>query len=259
MTAASDDNAETRRAEICVVACADAFAGHDEILVSPMGLIPMVAARLAKLTSAPHCLLSDGEGLIVENILPLNADPSEKEVGGYLPFRNIFDVVWSGKRHVMMGATQIDRFGNQNISCIGTWDQPKVQLLGVRGAPGNTVNHLTSYWIPNHNARVFVTDVDVVSGVGPNRIPKEEPPKGHLKRVVSNLGVFDCSTENGHMQIVSLHPGVNLSEVLDATDFQFQHADKIAVTRFPTAEERALIRDQIDTEGKIYLEVPDER
>ena len=29
----------------------------------------------------------------------------------------------------MMGAAQIDRFGNQNISCIGDWKRPKAQLL----------------------------------------------------------------------------------------------------------------------------------
>ena len=69
----------------------------------------------------------------------------------------------------MMGATQIDRFGNQNIACIGPWAQPKSQLLGVRGAPGNTVNHPTSYWIPKHDLRSFVEKVDCVSGVGYDR------------------------------------------------------------------------------------------
>ena len=56
----------------------------------------------------------------------------------------------------MMGAAQIDQLGNENISCIGPWDRPKAQLLGVRGAPGNTVNHATSYWVPRHSPRVFV-------------------------------------------------------------------------------------------------------
>src|SRR5687767_15711166 len=39
----------------------------------------------------------------------------------------------------------------------------KRQLLGVRGAPGNTVNNRTSYWVPKHSPRVFVEQVDVRS------------------------------------------------------------------------------------------------
>ena len=66
----------------------------------------------------------------------------------------------------MMGASQLDRYGNQNISCIGDWARPKSQLLGVRGAPGNTINHPTSYWVPRHSPRVFVERVDMVSGIG---------------------------------------------------------------------------------------------
>ena len=66
----------------------------------------------------------------------------------------VFDIVWSGRRHVMMGASQIDRFGNQNIAASAPTRSPKAQLVGVRGAPGNTVNHPTSYWVPGHSTRV---------------------------------------------------------------------------------------------------------
>ena len=90
-------------------------------------------------------------------------------IEGWLPYRSVFTVVAAGRRHVMMGAAQLDRFGNQNISCIGDWRLPSVQLLGVRGAPGNTVNHPTSYWIPRHSRRVFVESVDMVCGVGYDR------------------------------------------------------------------------------------------
>ena len=68
-----------------------------------------------------------------------------------MPYRTVFDVVWSGRRHVMMMASQIDRTGNQNLSAIGDWARPKAQLVGVRGAPGNSVNHPTSYWVPDHS------------------------------------------------------------------------------------------------------------
>ena len=53
--------ADVTRADVCAVACADLFAGDGEILVSPMGTIPTIGARLARLTSAPDILLSDGD------------------------------------------------------------------------------------------------------------------------------------------------------------------------------------------------------
>ena len=113
----------------------------------------------------PDLLITDGEASLIANPFPVDGD-GDKVVEGWLPFRSVFDLVWSGRRHVMMGATQIDQYGNQNISCIGDWQRPKVQLLGSRGGPGNTVNHATSYWIGNHSKRVFVEEVDFVSGVG---------------------------------------------------------------------------------------------
>src|SRR5438876_12447297 len=108
--------------------------------------------------------------MVLAEPIPVGAGPDHpRVVEGWLPFGHMFDVVWSGRRHVMMGATQIDRFGNQNISSLGPHEKPKVQLIGSRGAPGNTVNHATSYWVPNHSSRVFVDKVDFVSGVGNDR------------------------------------------------------------------------------------------
>ena len=135
-------------------------------------------------------------------------------------YRAVFDVVWSGRRHIMMMASQIDRTGNQNLSAIGDWSRPKVQLVGVRGAPGNSVNHPTSYWVPDHSTRTFVDHVDVVSGVGYERAAAAGPgaTRYHSVRVVvSNLGVFDFETPDRTMRVRSVHPGVTLDEVRAAT------------------------------------------
>lgn len=43
------------RADHCVVACAEAWRGAGEVLASPMGTVPMIGARLAKLTFSPTC------------------------------------------------------------------------------------------------------------------------------------------------------------------------------------------------------------
>ena len=138
---------DVTRAEYCAVAIADCFADDGEIMGSPMGLLPSLGARLAKLTSNPLLMITDGESRILQGAPPLGV--TQDVVEGWMPFRLVLEsVVPYGKRHVMMGATQIDREGNQNISAIGDWAKPKRQLLGVRGAPGNTVNNKTSYWVP---------------------------------------------------------------------------------------------------------------
>jgi acyl CoA:acetate/3-ketoacid CoA transferase beta subunit len=238
------------RAEVCVVACAEAWRGDGAILASPMGLIPSLGARLARRTFAPDLLLTDGEAYLLD---------AEQTVEGWLPYRSVFTMVAAGRRHVMMGASQLDQFGNQNISCIGDWARPKAQLLGVRGAPGNTINHPTSYWVPRHSPRVFVPVVDMVSGVGYDRAAGVGPAAARfhqLRVVVSNLAVLDFQTPDHAMRLRSVHPGVTVAEVIEATGFPLVIPDGIAVTRRPTVAELALIRDRLDPGGHRDREVP---
>ena len=172
MTAAGPDPGETPAAasldEICVTALAEAFRGDGEILGHPMGPVPVIAGRLARASFEPDLMLTDTIAYAVTGDLPWGAEPDSSAVECYMPFRTVFDQVWSGRRHVVMGASQIDRHGNQNIAAIGDYRRPKAQLLGLRGAPGNVINHTVSYWVPNQ-ARSFVNSVDVVSGPGYDR------------------------------------------------------------------------------------------
>jgi acyl CoA:acetate/3-ketoacid CoA transferase beta subunit len=241
--------------EVCAVACAEAFRGDGEIMASPMLATPTLGARLARATFEPDLLLSDGEAFLVANDLALaapGAAPPVKVIEGWIPFRSVFDTLWGGRRHVFMGASQIDRFGNQNIACIGPWDKPKAQLLGMRGAPGNTANHATSYWVPNHTPRVFVEEVDVVSGIGYRRAAGAGPwVEAHheIRRVVSNLGVFDFETAEHAMRLRSVHPGVTVAEVVAATGFELVIPPGVPTSRLPTDEELRLIRTVLDPGG----------
>jgi acyl CoA:acetate/3-ketoacid CoA transferase beta subunit len=237
------------RAEVCAIACAEAFRGDGEILASPMALVPSLGARLARETFEPDLLLSDGEATYVAGPWALGARPPAT-TEAWIPYRSIFDLVWNGKRHVMMGASQIDRFGNQNISCIGDFAKPKNQLLGVRGAPGNTVSHPTSYWVPKHSTRVFVEKVDMVSGVGKDR--GVEVP---LRVVVSDLAVMDFGGPEGALRLVSVHPGVTVEQVQAATGFEL-HVEDVVESRVPTDEELRLIREVLDPKNLRDKEVP---
>ncbi|MDD9381834.1 CoA-transferase [Streptomyces sp. ZAF1911] len=240
-TPSTTTTAAVTRAEYCVIACAEAWRDNGEVLASPMGLVPSFGARLAKRTFSPDLLLTDGEAMLV------GLDGSAE---GWLPYRRHLTMVTGGRRHVMMGASQIDRFGNQNISCIGDWEQPARQLLGVRGAPVNTLNNPVSYWIPKHSTRVFVERVDMVSGVGYDRAAAAGVTRFHrLPRVVSDLGVFDFSGPDHAMRLVSLHPGVTVEQLRAATGFELDLPAEVPYTREPTPEELRLIREVIDPKG----------
>jgi acyl CoA:acetate/3-ketoacid CoA transferase beta subunit len=246
------------RSEYCAVAIADCFADDGEIMGSPMGLLPTLGARLAKATSNPLLMLTDGEARILQGTPPLGV--STDVVEGWMPFRLVLEaVVPYGKRHVMMGATQIDRHGNQNISAIGPWDKPVRQLLGVRGAPGNTVNNKTSYWVPKHSNRVVVEQVDIVSGVGRQRAEAAGPGAStfhNVHRLVTDLGVFDFGGPEHTLRLVSTHPGVSVADVQAASGCEVYVEGDVPNTREPSTEELLLIREVLDPRKLREREVP---
>ena len=233
MTASTTDS--PTRADACVIACAEVFRGAGEVMASAFGTAPTLGARLARRTFEPDLVLES-----------------------HMPYRRVFDVVWSGRRSLIMMASQIDRYGNQNISAIGDWRRPTAQLVGVRGAPGNTVNHPTSYWVPNHSPRSFVAAVDVVSGVGYDRAAAAGAAATrfhHIDCVISNLGVFDFDTPGHAMRVRSIHPGVTIDDIVAATGFDLVIPDVIEETRHPTDEEMAVIAE-LDPKGTRRREVP---
>jgi acyl CoA:acetate/3-ketoacid CoA transferase beta subunit len=257
MTGGAGNDGVTR-AEVCVVAVAECFRGDGEILANPIGTIPMIGGRLARATFEPELCMTDGEAALIANDRAV-VDPDERVVEYWNPYRSMFDWVWSGRRHVMMGATQVDRFGNQNLAAIGDYARPKVQLLGYRGAPGNTINDPTSYWVPNHGPKVFVPAVDTVTGIGWDRAAALGPAGRfvEIRRVVSNLGVFDFETPDRSMRLRSVHPGVTVEEVVAATGFPLAVPDEVPTSRLPTPEELKLIREVIDPDDDREREVPD--
>jgi acyl CoA:acetate/3-ketoacid CoA transferase beta subunit len=241
-------------ADVVVVAVAEAFRGDGEIFASGMGTIPMLGARLARATFEPDLLVSDGEAFFVAGDLPLGGQ--DKVVEGWIPFRSVFDTLWGGRRHVMMGASQMDRHGNSNIANIGPWARPKAQLLGVRGGPGNTVNHATSFWIPNHSPKVFTDHVDMVSGIGYDRaaaLGGTIAAHHDLRRVVTNLAVMDFA--GGRMRLRSVHPGSSVDQVVAATGFELLIDGDVPASRPPNADELVALA-RLDPAGLRHREVP---
>ena len=242
-------------ADLLIVACAEAWRGAGEIVATGVGPVPRLAASLAKLTHTPELLMTDSEAFLVEDPLPIGPrDYAHGRAAGYLPFSRFFDAaVWTGRRHAMVTPTQVDRFGQTNLSCLGgTYQQPKVQMLGARGFPGNSIHHPNSMFIPAHSTRVFVDgEVDMVSSVGYN--PARRPVGANfanvdLRLIVTDLGVLDFGGPDHAIRLVSRHPGVTRDAVRAATGFALAEASDIATTRLPSDDELAII-DRLDPHG----------
>jgi len=238
-------------AELCITAAAEAWRDAGEVLASGLGLVPRLAVGLARLTFSPDLQMTDAEALLVAEPVPVGKrDGYRLQVEGWMPFRKVFEVLWSGRRHAMTMPTQIDRYGQINISYIGgEFTKPKVQLLGVRGIPGNTINHPCSFFVADHSKRSFVERVDMVSGAGydPARWQAGVRADFHdLRLVVTNLAVLDFGGPAHAMRLRAVHPGVTVEQVEAATSFPLVRAADLHETAAPTSEQLHLIRTVLD-------------
>jgi glutaconate CoA-transferase subunit B len=240
-------------AELLVVAACEAWRDNGEVLASGIGIVPRLGASLAKLTHSPELLMTDAEAYLVEEPVPLGPRGDYRpRHSGYMGFGRVFDCVWAGRRHVMIGPIQIDRWGQTNLSGIGDLRKPKVQMLGMRGLPGNSTCHANSMFVASHNKRVFVEgEVDIVGGVGYNakRWP-DGASRDHvdLRLIVTDLCVLDFGGADHAIRVRSLHPGVTFEQVQGATGFPLDQVPNLRTTPGPTVEQLEIIR-RLDPHG----------
>lgn len=238
-------------AELMIVAGAEAFRNDGEVLATGIGLLPRLAASLAMKTFNQDLMMTDSEATLLSEPNPVSGRTSPREgqkSETWMGFTRIFDNVWSGKRHAMIGPTQIDKYGQSNISAIGgTYEQPKIQMLGMRGLPGNSICHANSFFVPSHNSRVFVAgECDIVNSIGYN---PERLPKGYsmdeidIRIILTDLCVMDFGGPDHQIRLVSLHPGITVEQVVENTGFEIHIPDNVPATAAPTEEQLAIIRE----------------
>jgi glutaconate CoA-transferase subunit B len=235
-------------AELMVCANAEAYKDDGEILVSGIGFLPRLAASLAMKTCNTDIMMTDSEAWLLSEPNPLGSRAANfRQMNEtWMGFSRIFDNVWSGKRHITGGPSQIDRFGQANISALGaSYSQPKVQMLGVRGFPGNSICHANTWFVPSHNTRVFVEgECDVVCTIGynPRRLPKGYSLDDiDLRRIITDLCVMDFGGPNHQLRLLSLHPGISAEQVQENTGFELHIPQQVAITPAPTEWQLAVI------------------
>ena len=230
-----------------ICAAAQAWKDDGEVLASGIGVVPRLAASLCMASINTDLMMTDSEAWLVREPVPLGPR-GEYQVRreSHMGFARIFDNVWSGRRHAMVGPTQVDRYGQANISMVGSdYRKPKAQMLGVRGFPGNSINHANSFFVPNHSAKVFVAgEVDMVASAGynPARLARGwSLDDVDIRLVVTNLCVMDFGGPGRGARLRTLHPGVSAEQVQQATGFPVHVPADVHETPAPSAAQLALL------------------
>jgi glutaconate CoA-transferase subunit B len=238
-------------AELCIAQCAEVWRGEGEVLATGIGIIPRLAAGLARLTFNSDLLMTDGEAYLLAEPVALGPRAArDAAVEGWMPYSRTFDLLWGGRRHALVGPVQVDRYGQMNISVVGDYARPKAAILGARGFPGNSISHANSIFVPNHSTRVFVAgEVDMVcsAGYNPARWPGGKVPESlRVGRVITDLAVLDFGGSGHAARLLSVHPGVTVAEVIAATGFPLEVAAQTPTTPAPLPEQLSLIRERLD-------------
>jgi len=252
-------SAEFTLEELLIARMSREFSGEN--LGIGAGILSDLAARLAKVLYAPDLFLTTASRAAADcDVHPksmLDEWVISQSAGMGLGWQEMFDLIAQGRLQIWIGAVQIDRAGNSNISVVGPWEKPKVQLIGARGVPDDLWGcERLCYHMRKQTKRSFVEKVDFVCGLGygPERLRVGGGP-ALPGLVVSDLGVFDFDEQAGEMRIHSLHPGVTFDLVQSRTGFAWpEPKGAIPVTEAPTAEELHVIREVIDPRGLRRLE-----
>ncbi len=216
--------------------------------------LPSTAAILARRTHCPNLVLVYESGVLETDPprLPLSvADGALAEhARALVPVPEMFNY-WLGGGHVdvgLLGAAQVDRFGNVGSTVVGgTYGRPKVRLPGAGGAPeiGAAARHTTV--MIRQNARSFVSDVDFITTVGQGRTAGGRSalglPGAGPDRVVTDVGVYEAGPDGGELRLTALQPGRTVDEAREATPWDLSVAPDPAELRPPTAEELAVLAE----------------
>jgi glutaconate CoA-transferase subunit B len=222
--------------------------------------MPQVAAMLAQRLQAPQLVQVFEFGAIG----PLPLTPFVRgTMGG--PSNCYRSIAWTSMNQIfaqaqlglidygVLGATQIDRYGNINSTMLGEdYARPKKRFPGSGGA-----NEVASYcWktivVMLHERRRFVPRVDFVTSPGyldgtPGVRERAGLPAGTGPwRVVTSKALFGFDDESREMTLLGVLEGLTEAEVLAEMEFKPRVPDRIETLAPPTPEELRILREEID-------------
>jgi len=215
--------------------------------------LPSTAANLARLTHAPNLVLIYESGTIGSKpqVLPLSIGDGElaDTADAVVSVPEIFAYWLQGGRIDvgLLGAAQIDRFGNLNTTVIGDYEHPATRLPGGGGAPEIAAAAKEVFIIMKQSVRSCVDRLDFVTTAGyftggQSRSHSGAPGAGPTC-VITDLGVMEPHPETKELTLTHLYPGVEVSHVLAATGWPLAVAENITCTPAPSPETLRILRE----------------
>jgi len=262
--------------ELMAVTMARLIKDGDVVFHGVASPLPMVAARLAKLTHAPNSIYFAGTGGGMNPEPPFMATMTQDAVlfegaEAILTVDYIFNLAARGEMDVMFfSGGQIDKYGNLNNTLIGSIDDIKVKLPGGAGG-ANLSCEVNKFiiWTTRHRKRVsssgreiytLVEKVDFITSTGfyegGDSREKLGIHGGGPYKTVTELGVFGFDEETKIMKLETIHPDVTVDDIIENTMFRPVIPDKVEVTPPPTEDELEILRTQVDPTGVRKVEFP---
>ena len=224
--------------------------------------LPSAAANLARLTHAPDAVLIYESGTIgcKPTVLPLSIGDGElsESAETVVPLVEIFAYWMQGGRIDLgfLGAAQIDRYANINTTVIGGYNPPSVRLPGAGGAPEIASSSAEVLITLRQNLRTFVNKMDFITTAGhltggDSRQRLGFPGKGPTA-VITNLGILTPDPVTKELILTSVHPGVPVEGVIEATGWPLKVASRIDTTATPTEKELTVLRDLLERTARAH-------
>ena len=215
--------------------------------------LPSAAANVARLTHAPDVVLIYESGPIGArpSVLPLSIGDGElsETAATVVSIPEMFAYWLQGGRIDVgfLGAAQIDRFANINTTVIGDYRNPKTRLPGAGGAPEIAASSKEVLITLRHNPRAFVEKLDFMTSAGhfeggSSRQRLGLPGKGPTA-VITDLGILTPDPVTRELTLTSLHPGIAVEKVVQATAWPLKVAPALETTPAPTPAELQVLRD----------------
>ena len=222
--------------------------------------IPNIACNLAIRTGNPDLALIYESGVYGAQParLPLSiGDPTlVSGAASVMPMADLFQYYLQGGLVdvAMLGAAQIDRFGNLNSTIVGTdYDHPKVRLPGSGGACEIATNAGRIVNITRLSKRTFIPKVDFITSPGflNHRTEREalKMPGAGPESVITDRCVMDFDPETGEMRLAGLYPGSTVEDVQAEVGWPLTLAPVLEEVAPPTAEELRIMREELDPTG----------
>lgn len=222
--------------------------------------LPVAAYMLAKRTHAREALvMSANSGFVDISERPLSLGLAEQQDFQSAPVHAGADDSYRwyyqpGRvTHEVVGSAQVDAYGATNNVWIDIPGGGRVRLPGQGGMAdvANLHRDLVIY-LPRHRPQCTPERVGSVSARRGWTDPDLRRALGyqHGRTVVlTNLCVMEPAGPQNRLHVTSLHPGVGMDEVREATGFAIDAADGCTQTAPPTPEELRMLREQVDPLG----------